>query len=94
MINGLLGNALNTISSIWQELKSKRSKILWERLVWHPGHIPKHSVIVWIVILNMLLIRDRFLGFGLEIDGVCVLYESDLEIRDNMFFQCEYLRLV
>ncbi|KAK9030733.1 hypothetical protein V6N11_032146 [Hibiscus sabdariffa] len=45
-------------------------------------------------ILNRLPTRDRLLGFGLEVEGDCVLCESNSETRGHIFFQCEYSKLV
>ncbi|XP_039009143.1 uncharacterized protein LOC120137444 [Hibiscus syriacus] len=39
---------------IWQEIRVKEIKVPWHSLIWFPQHIPKHSLIAWMAILDRL----------------------------------------
>ncbi|KAE8654116.1 Ent-kaur-16-ene synthase [Hibiscus syriacus] len=38
--------------NIWDKLRTSAPKVAWNHLVWFPGIILKHSIIVWMAILN------------------------------------------
>ena len=54
--------------------------------------IPKHVFISWTTLLNQLLTMDKLVSWGLEVRGVCCLYHSELETKDHLFFECNYLK--
>ena len=38
--------------TVWGEIRPKKEKISWHRLVWNSFVVPKHAVIAWLAILN------------------------------------------
>ena len=67
-----------------------KEKVEWHRLLWSSLTIPKHSVIVWMAILNRLPTMDRLISWGIETSGTCCLCQEEVETRDHVFFECNY----
>ncbi|XP_039070407.1 uncharacterized protein LOC120217317 [Hibiscus syriacus] len=77
---------------IWDNIRGSRDKVSWHRLIWFPGHIPKFSLISWMVILDRLPTKDRLARFGLLVDNVCGLCGAGMESRDHLFADCSFAR--
>ncbi|XP_039071270.1 uncharacterized protein LOC120218393 [Hibiscus syriacus] len=78
-------------SYIWDKLCSPAPKVPWHHLVWFSGRIPKHSIIVWMTLLNRLPTRVRLLRMGLDIEtDKCLLCGAEAETRDHLFFECQF----
>ncbi|XP_039030066.1 uncharacterized protein LOC120164396 [Hibiscus syriacus] len=84
----VLSNGASTIREIWLETRCKESKVLWHTLIWFPQHIPKHSPIAWMALLDRLPTCDRLLRMGITTNGICVLCNEMLENRNHLFFDC------
>ena len=76
--------------TVWGEIRPKKEKISWHRLVWNPFVVPKHAVITWLAILNRLPTVDRLKAWGIDKDGLCTLCKQEQESRDHLFFECSY----
>lgn len=50
--------------------------------------VPKHCFLTWLLVLNRCPTRDRILGWGLQTDPACLLYNTSEESRDHIFFNC------
>ncbi|XP_039057445.1 uncharacterized protein LOC120200761 [Hibiscus syriacus] len=70
---------------IWDDISVSREKVNWHRIVWFPVHIPKFSLISWMVFLNRFPTKDRLARFGLITETDCVVCGSGLESRDHLF---------
>ncbi|XP_039045554.1 uncharacterized protein LOC120185389 [Hibiscus syriacus] len=68
----------SSIKDIWQDIRVKEIKVPWHSLIWFPQHIPKHSLIAWMAILDRLPTRDRLMRMGIIIEGNCVLSSLSL----------------
>ncbi|KAE8701841.1 hypothetical protein F3Y22_tig00110505pilonHSYRG00328 [Hibiscus syriacus] len=78
---------------IWEDLRVKVPKVPWHSLVWFPGRIPKHNIIVWMVILNRLPTQVRLLRMRLSIENdKCVFCGAEAKTRDNLVFDCGFVR--
>ena len=62
----------------------------WAKLIWFTRSIPRHSFQAWQVYLNRCPTKDRMIGWGLHVDPMCVLCNSQLESRDHLFFDCPF----
>ncbi|XP_039036060.1 uncharacterized protein LOC120172731 [Hibiscus syriacus] len=69
-------------------------KVNWHKLIWFPAHIPKFSLISWMVILEWLPTKDRLVRFGLATDNVCGLCGFGIESRDHLFAECSFAKEV
>ena len=56
---------------VWEEIRSKKGKKEWQRLVWTSLVVPKHAVIAWMAILNKLPTKDRLMSWEMVMDGLC-----------------------
>ncbi|XP_039031706.1 uncharacterized protein LOC120166515 [Hibiscus syriacus] len=76
------------------DLPAGGARVSWKKhLVWFPGRIPKHSIIVWMAILNRLPTRARLLSMGLNIENdMCLMCGVAAECRDHLFFGCNFTR--
>ena len=79
-----------TIAEVWQEIRPKKERVSWHKLLWSSLNIPKHAVVVWMAILNRLPTKDRLIAWGMEINGICCLCQNANESRDHLFFECNY----
>ena len=60
-------------AAVWKEIRPRKEKITWHRLLWSPFVVPKHAVITWMAILNRLPTKDRLRSWGIDIAGVSSL---------------------
>ncbi|XP_058219469.1 uncharacterized protein LOC131330020 [Rhododendron vialii] len=89
----LTANGQFSIASLWDKLRTPFPKVMWHKLVWFSGHIPKCSFVTWIAILNRLSTTDRLLLFGLNVSPECSLCQEK-ESHDHLFFNCPYSQKV
>ncbi|XP_039045800.1 uncharacterized protein LOC120185726 [Hibiscus syriacus] len=54
----LSSGALNA-TAIWDFIREKKPKVPWQKLLWFPLHIPKHSLIAWMAFLDRLPTKER-----------------------------------
>lgn len=60
-------------------------------MVWCRSLEPKHSFILWLVLLRKLLTLDRLESWGADVvDNRCVLCRVEEETIAHMFFGCVY----
>ncbi|XP_039052924.1 uncharacterized protein LOC120194796 [Hibiscus syriacus] len=82
-----------SVRSIRDNLRIIFPKVSWQYLVWFPGRIPKHNIIVWMAILDRLPTRVWLLRMGLSIvDVKCLMCGIEPECRDHMFFGCNFAK--
>lgn len=53
------GSKKLSISDIWHTIRPTSNSQPWERVVWHTFSVPKYSFLLWLVIKQRLLTRDR-----------------------------------
>lgn len=81
-----------SVSSIWHTLRPSAPVPPWIRLVWNKFSVPKYSILLWLVIKRRLLTRDRMERFGMNVNPVCMLCNSDRETHEHLFCHCPYTR--
>lgn len=82
-----------SISSLWDKLRNPFPRVVWYKLVWFSGHIPKCSFITWLAIQNRLSTMDRLMLFGLTRSPQCSLCQGS-ESHDHLFFNCPFSQQV
>ena len=85
-----LTGAKCSIAEVWKVIRTRKEKAEWHRLLWSSLTIPKHSVIVWMVVLNRLPTLDRLLSWGIVTRGECCLCHEVIETRNHVFLNCHY----
>ncbi|KAF8047704.1 hypothetical protein N665_2862s0002 [Sinapis alba] len=66
----------------WEQLRSKRNKEVWSKVVWFPQGVPRYSFITWLAIKNRM--RQWRMTQKCDLCG-----ERD-KTRDHLFFACPY----
>ncbi|KAH0917198.1 hypothetical protein HID58_024858 [Brassica napus] len=89
IVEGVASGKYKT-SQVYWELKGEEAKVPWAKVVWTKRGIPKHSFLVWLVVLNRCPTRDRLLAWGLSVDSNCLLCNLEPESRDHLFFRCPF----
>lgn len=89
----LTSNGQFTIAFLWDKLRTPFPKVLWHKVVWFSGHIPKCSFITWLAIQNRLSTADRLVSFGLHHSPQCSLCQGS-ETHDHLFFNCPFTKQV
>ncbi|XP_039043487.1 uncharacterized protein LOC120182633 [Hibiscus syriacus] len=84
----LYSSGIQQAKEIWGKIILQGQKVYWNRLVWYPMHLPKHSLITWMAILNMLPTCDRLQHMGFVTAGLCVNCRAFNKNRDHLFSQC------
>ena len=73
-------------NEVWDEIRKKREKVAWHRLLWSSIVVLKHAVISWMAILNRLPTKDKLKSWGMDLLGDYMLCKKDQETRDHIFF--------
>ncbi|XP_039010400.1 uncharacterized protein LOC120139152 [Hibiscus syriacus] len=82
----IIYDGITKTSAIWDELREHRDKVPWQKMLWFPLHIPKQSIISWMIILDRLPTRDRLFRMGITTDQICILCNVEPESRNHLFF--------
>lgn len=78
------------ITDIWQSIRTSHTHVPWHNLVWPNIKIPKSAFIMWFLLKQRLLTRDRMIRFGMPTSATCLLCSSSDESIQHLFFQCPY----
>jgi len=57
------------VESLWDHIREKQARVDWYKLVWGSLHIPRHSFIAWLALLNRLTTKTRQLRTGRSISN-------------------------
>ncbi|KAL4281268.1 hypothetical protein GQ457_03G009100 [Hibiscus cannabinus] len=93
-LHSLVNCSFNFVSKIWNVIRVHGLKACWERIAWHLGHIPRNSMVDWMVTIDRLPTKNMLLSFGMNVDGSCLLCKQNLESRDNIIFHCDFSKEV
>lgn len=78
-------------SSIWCSIRDRGPPSPWYGIVWNQCALPKCSFTLWLALKNRLLTKDRMLAFGMNVDPVCLLCNTDNESVQHLFSNCPFL---
>ena len=81
-------------AAVWKEIRPRKEKRAWHRLLWSSFVLPKHAVIAWMTILNRLPTKDRLRTWGFDIAGDCPLCKQEQETRNHIFFECSFSKAI
>ena len=45
-VDGSNGSLLQ-VKDIWDSIRERQTKVAWQKLIWYPLHLPRHSLILW-----------------------------------------------
>lgn len=77
-------NKIYSVQSAWSNLRASGPKVEWYQVVWFKHHVPRWSVIQWMIILGQLPTRDRLCSGGLLLIPIALCCKSHL----HLFFGC------
>ena len=86
-------NGRYSTTHTWDSIRPPSPTVPWFYLVWFPGHLPRHSIVVWFAILKRLSTHDRIASFTLG-PFACSLCNQGMETHDHLFFNCPYSSFV
>lgn len=89
-----LGNSRVTIANIWGAIRATTAAPPWIHVVWHPFSVPKFSILLWLVLKQRLLTKDRMVRFGINTISSCVLCLRDNETHSHLFWECTYTKFI
>lgn len=75
-------------ANTWEQIRRKKPRVDWCRVVWFSQNIPRYAFITWLAIQNRLSTGDRMRSWGIT-QGCGLCGERD-ETRDHLFFACPY----
>ena len=75
-------------SRTWDQVRVKRDKVSWSKVVWLPQGVPRYAFILWLAIKNKLSTGDRMRQWGM-VQGCVFCGERD-ETGDHLYFACPY----
>jgi hypothetical protein len=81
-------------SDTWEVLRVKREQAEGWKLVWFPLAIPKQASILWLVMKERLITRDRLLSWGYKGDVKCLFCRNQLESCAHLFFECSFSYII
>ena len=78
------------LSRLWTSLYQEPPRVSWYKAVWFGKQIPKHGFILWLVMKERMVTRDRMRSWGLDVPAECLLCGQNEESTEHLFFQCDY----
>ncbi|XP_023632551.1 uncharacterized protein LOC111828559 [Capsella rubella] len=77
-------------SKTWSVLRPRAEEVSWHRSVWFKGAIPRNAFNMWIANLDRLPTKTRLANWGVNINPICDLCNTNQESRDHLFLTCDY----
>lgn len=75
-------------ASTWNQLRSKKERVTWRKLVWFSQAVSHHSFMAWLTFRNRLSTGDRMRLWG--ITQGCTLCGEVNETREHLYFACPF----
>ena len=76
------------IRKLYALLRPQSQKVDWRRLICNNRATPKSVFILWLVLWNRLVTKDRLLTWNIHCDPICLLYLQKAETVQHLFFDC------
>lgn len=78
-------------SHTWEAVRHCGQQVLWEKIVWFSGHIPRHAFHMWVAMQDRLPTQARLATWDPGIDNSCLLCANACEeTRDHLFLRCSF----
>ncbi|KAF8081654.1 hypothetical protein N665_0872s0001 [Sinapis alba] len=75
---------------VWISLNPPPPVVSWCKAVWFSQRIPKHAFILWLILKNRMLTRDRLRSWGLVVPAECLLCGHAAETVNHLVFECQF----
>ncbi|KAK1369694.1 hypothetical protein POM88_035786 [Heracleum sosnowskyi] len=83
-----------SISEIQNTIRTPSVRPGWYNVVWPKTVVPKFSCLLWLVMKQRLLTRDRMVRFHMNVPQHCVLCVHGIESHAHLFSECPYTRII
>lgn len=88
-------NGEYNVAAAYKWLIGPKDTFRYHRAVWHKLVLPKHCIILWLVLFRKLLTVDKLSSWGVpNVDMGCTLCMSRLKSINHLFFNCGFSRVV
>ncbi|KAJ0931049.1 putative RNA-directed DNA polymerase [Helianthus annuus] len=80
---------------VWNDIRQVQNRVVWDRIVWFPQAIPRHSFLVWLIVCKKLKTQDimckwRSSGNANYNLVCCSLCTSGPDSHEHLFFECDF----
>ncbi|GAA0164614.1 hypothetical protein LIER_20207 [Lithospermum erythrorhizon] len=79
----------SVVRRIYKTLVEPGRKERWAKVVWFWHNVPRHSFILWLLVLERLETRDRVAKWKNGCELKCLFCDEN-ESRNHVFFQCNF----
>lgn len=83
-----------SVKRIYTLLDGDYEKVHWDKFIWCRLVIPKHRLILWLVMHNRLHTGDRLQRMGVRQSSSCLICGLGNETQDHLFFSCCFSSVV
>ena len=88
------GSGVYSSKSALKKLYQADSKVKWHSLVWEKGFVPEYAFILWLMLQQTLITKDRLIKWGVtNILPRCVLRDQGVESVRHLLFQVFLLQV-
>ena len=81
-----------SVQSVWDTIRPRDSEVPWYDLVWFSSCIPRHAVIMWLIMKKRLKTQDTLSSWDVTagLTSVCSLCEMQPDSHEHLFFDCSF----
>lgn len=87
-------NGRFSIKKLYKLQTPQGQKVYWKGLILHPHIHPQHKFNLWLAIQGRLPIVDRLQKMGIQAPQMCVFYDLEDELLEQLFFECSYTKTI
>lgn len=74
----------------WDFLHPAGPSLPWTKPVWFKERVPRHTFIMWLVMRDRLVTRDRLRSWGLNVPSSCLFCDAFPETKSHLLIDCSY----
>ncbi|XP_022019057.1 uncharacterized protein LOC110919088 [Helianthus annuus] len=82
-----------TTAIVWDDLRHSNNEVQWASVVWFPQAIPRHSFLLWLLVLRKLKTHDvmsRWNSGNMNLNLLCCsLCSRGPDSHEHLFFECD-----
>nr|GEX39078.1 hypothetical protein [Tanacetum cinerariifolium] len=78
-----------SVSSVWQSIRPRGSKVNWVHVVWSPNSTSRHAFNLWLIVKRKLKTQDILWSWDVagSMSSCCSLCETTLDSHEHLFFE-------
>ncbi|GJR21752.1 reverse transcriptase domain, reverse transcriptase zinc-binding domain protein [Tanacetum coccineum] len=84
-----------SVSAVWENIRPRSNMVEWFHVVWFSQKIPRHAILLWLVIKRKLKTQDSLRQWDVSTSTnlnllQCPLYETQPDSHDHLFFKSRF----